>query len=169
MTARDRNIALHEAGHAVASCCLQCPILGVTIIPQAGSLGHVKHAPINWLNEQGAFHDTPDNRRSVESRIVISYSGPLASRKFQPRSYWRKGGRSDFITAKMLMDPLQCSDKRYNSLYERLLWRRAELLVDERWHEINAVADALLSHGMLDLKELEETILSAFVNRPKAV
>jgi hypothetical protein len=121
--------------------------------------------PIKFLNKEGQFIRTPSAISRAESRIVICYAGPLASRKFQPRSKWRDGGTTDFGAATLLMGSLQGPDDEYNTLYAKLLWRRAELLVDFRWSEINAVADALLEHRTLDWDALEAAIFSGLKKR----
>jgi hypothetical protein len=67
----------------------------------------------------------------------------------------------------VLMAHLQGPDFKYNNLYSKLLWRRAELLVDSRWREINAVADALIEHRRLDSKAIEAVIFSELAKSKK--
>jgi hypothetical protein len=160
----ERNTAFHEAGHAVAAFCVRQKVRKASIVPKMDTLGHVVHSPLKF-GDNGLFDDSPRGIDRAEKRIVICYAGPLASRKFQPRSRWKLGGSGDFDTARMLMAHLQGPDDKYNTLYSKLLWRRAELLVDFRWPEINAVAEALIEHRTLDADALEAAILSGLRNR----
>jgi|SRR5579883_2758856 len=165
---RERNTAIHEAGHAVASFYLQQRIRRATIVPDSDSLGHVKHTPLQF-GSNGVFDDSLRGVARAEARILICYAGPLAERKFQPRSRWRLHGGADFENAGELMARLQGTDAEYNRLYAALLWRRAELIVDLRWKDINAVADALLAHRTLDLDGVRAAIDSAYGLKPLAL
>jgi len=144
----ERNTAIHEAGHAVAAFYLHQRIRRATIVPRADSLGHVAHFPVKFA-DQGLFDDSRRGIDRAEKRVVILYAGPLASRKLAPRSRWRRGGSWDFEGVRVLMSHLQGNDDKYNTLYAKLIWRRAELLVEHRWKDICAVADALLEHRTL--------------------
>jgi hypothetical protein len=146
---RERNTAIHEAGHAVASYFLHHRILRATIVPKPGSLGHVRHTRLKF-SDQGMFDDSLRGTDRAEKHIVICYAGPLAARKFAPRSQWRQSGIIDFDIASELFSHLDTHDDEYNRLYAKLLWRQAQLLVDLRWREINAVADDLVQHRTLN-------------------
>jgi Peptidase family M41 len=162
----ERNTAIHEAGHAVAAFCVRQNVRKASIIPKMDTLGRVTHSPLKFA-DNGMFDDSLRGGDRAEKRIVICYAGPLASRKFQPRCRWRIGGSGDFDTAMVLMAHLQGPDFKYNNLYSKLLWRRAELLVDSRWREINAVADALIEHRRLDSKAIEAVIFSELAKSKK--
>jgi len=145
---RDHSTAIHEAGHAVASLSLHRRFHRVTIVPAADSLGHV--AP-TWLKYGDyEFDDSPRGVDRAEKEIIICYAGPLASRKLAPRSKWRCTGSADFARASQFLTYLSREDSQYNILYDKLLWREAELLVEFHWEDINSVADALLEHRTLD-------------------
>src|ERR1019366_5017556 len=108
------------------------------------------HQPIRWTR-QGVFDDSPHGIARAERHIVVCFAGPLASRKFQPRSRWRRTGTQDFETALELFYRIVVGpDQEYMERYHGLLWRRAELLIDYHWEEIQAVAADLLKHGTLD-------------------
>jgi hypothetical protein len=88
---RERNAAIHEAGHAAASYFLRHKIRYVTIIPKSGSLGYTSRAPMKFVH-RGVFDDSPRGVDRAEKYIVICFSGPFASRKLAPRSMWAVGG-----------------------------------------------------------------------------
>jgi hypothetical protein len=159
MNSNERNTAIHEAGHAVAGFFLHQRIRRVTIVPKDDTLGHAAHFPINF-EVDGEFDRSLRGIDRAEKRVVILYAGPIAERKFAPRSRWRLGGSGDFETAADWLSYLQGADDKYNTLHEKLLWRGAELLVDSRWREINAVADALLEHRTLNTKAVKTAIFS---------
>ncbi len=158
---RDRNIAIHEAGHAVAAFFQHRRILRATIVPDTDTLGHVLHPRLRF-GDRWSFDDSPRGIDRAEKYIVGSYAGPLASRKWAPRSRWRQMGASDFDSASEMLSRLAPhGDHEYNRLYHKLLWRRAELLVDLRWREIEAVADELMQKRTLDQEGVRAAIFKA--------
>ncbi len=88
---RDRNTAIHETGHAVASYFLHHRIRRVTIIPKGDSIGFISHERLKYAQD-GIFDDSPRGVDRAEKYIVICFAGPFASRKFAPRSTWAVGG-----------------------------------------------------------------------------
>jgi hypothetical protein len=165
---RERYTAIHEAGHAVAAFYLRHRVRKVTIVPTGDALGHVRHNPIMFA-KQGVFDDSLRGIARAETRIIILYAGPIAHRRFRPKSPWKLGGTSDFDLASKLMSHLEGPDYKCNRLYDRLLWRRAELLVDLRWRDINAVAKALLRHRTLNAREVNAAIDRAHGFKPVSV
>jgi ATP-dependent Zn protease len=141
--------AHHEAGHAVASIYLRQRIVRATIVPKKDSLGMVTAARLKFADHH-IFDCSPRGIDRAEKRIIICYAGPLASRKFAPRSRWKDTGSSDFEIATDLLSHLQVPDDKCNVLYAKLLWRRAECLVEHHWKDICAVAKALLERRTLD-------------------
>jgi ATP-dependent Zn protease len=155
-----RGTAIHEAGHAVASFYLHVKIKQVTIIPAERSLGHMRHAPIRFAR-QGEPYEFDDSEKGIartERRIILLWAGPLAERRFAPRSRWRVGAGSDFDVMVELFGQIQGEDDEAAKLYGRLLRRRAEILVELRWKDIVAVADALLEHKTLDAEGVRAAI-----------
>jgi hypothetical protein len=151
------DTAHHEAAHAVAAFYLRVKIKHVTIEPNADSLGHLRTSVMR-LGSGGLFDDSLRGVDRAERLIVVFYAGPLASRKFSPRSHWRAGGEVDFDTASLLFTHISSSDEKCRSLYWRLLWRRAEVLVETHWKEVRHLALALLKHKTLDSERVGDEI-----------
>jgi ATP-dependent Zn protease len=85
--------AIHEAGHAVAAWLLRVRVNSATIIPHSGALGHVTHAnPLRGVDLE--WDDSDRARLRAERYIKVCLAGPLAQKKFNPRSYrhwqWRE-------------------------------------------------------------------------------
>jgi hypothetical protein len=85
------EVAVHEAGHAVAAICLGGAVVAVSIIPDAdgNSLGHTRHHALkaNWGDRLidasyeascGGFVNSR-TRRWVEKRIMVCLAGGLAT------------------------------------------------------------------------------------------
>jgi hypothetical protein len=161
-----RGTAIHEAGHAVASFHLHVKIKAVTIIPAGDALGHMRHAPIAFTRDGITFDDSEKGVARTERRIILLWAGPLAERKFAPRSRWRVGAAGDFATMDELFFRIQGADNEAARLYGKLLQRRAQLLVEHRWQDIVAVADALLEHKALDAHGVSDAILRAHGIKP---
>jgi hypothetical protein len=152
-------VAHHEAGHAVTAIVLRTPIKSVTIVPAPGALGQLKHRPIHWGGRDGEFNSTPHGIDRAERHIMVSMAGPLASRKFLPGSHWRRTGNSDFDSVRVLFTHIISGpDPEYLRLYFGKLWRQAELLIDDNWKEIRAVAAELLKRGTLDKDAVRDAI-----------
>jgi hypothetical protein len=152
-----RVTAIHEAGHAVASFYLHVKIKAVTIIPAKDSLGKLTHPPIRFARD-GEFDDSVRGIDRAERHVMVYWAGPLAQRRFAPRSRWRIAASSDFAGMSELFSRIQGADDRAAILYGKLLHRRAQLLVDLRWKDIEAVADALLEHKTLDAEGVRAAI-----------
>jgi hypothetical protein len=162
------DTAHHEAAHAVIAHYLGVRIKHVTIVAQADSRGHVAHhSPLGRRLgvEGGQLVDSPRARERAEDEIMVCLAGPLASRKFGSRS-WRATGSSDFEIERAIFHQLAGEDVKYNALYSRLLWRRAELLVERRWKEIRTVASVLMEKSTISHDVLRATIGKALGLKP---
>lgn len=117
--------------------------------------------PLKFATD-GVFDDSLQGIHRAECRIITAYAGPIAQRAYAPRSPWRAcgGGHlepgTDFDVANDLLFRLAGSDELERNLLSKLLWRRAELLVQHRWRVIEAVAKRLLEVGRLTRREVFE-------------
>jgi hypothetical protein len=151
------DTAHHEAAHAVAGFALGVKMKYVTIIPKDDSLGHLRREAVRW-GQEGLFDDSPRGIARAECHIVTFLAGPLASRRFSPGSRWRIGGSSDFDSAELLLDRIGGHDAKHRDLYGKLLWRRSECLVEQRWKEVQHLAAVLLKHETLDANRVRDEI-----------
>lgn len=144
MSARStRIVAIHEAGHAVAAY-----LLAEQIRPAA-----LCHSPLKFTATY------PDDIARIERQIVVLYAGPLAQRKFSPRSRWRVSGAADLERVPRLHRRfLAGSDRRMKEIYARGMWQRAESFVEQHWWNITAVADALVEQRTLDRRGVKVAI-----------
>jgi hypothetical protein len=139
-----------------------------TIVPSrdGATLGHVLHVPLKFVHE-GELDDSPRGIKRAESRVVILYAGPIAERRFRKgRGSWRAGAGDDLDTAFTFLDHLAGPDRKHFELYQRLLWRRAELLVAIRWRDISAVAADLMRARTLDNEGVKAAIDRAYGFKP---
>jgi len=164
-----RVTAIHEAGHAVASYFLHVKIKAVTIIPAEDALGEVTHPPIRFASSPGVFDDSVRGIDRAERHIIVLWAGQLAQRKHAPRSRWRVSGSADREAAMKLFWHITSADEKARNLQSALLWRRAELLVEQHWKSILAVADALLEHKTLDADGVRAAVDRAHGLKPLAL
>lgn len=155
------QIAHHEAGHAVVACRLHKFPSKVTILPNKSSSGRaVFRRPL--LQEGMQSDNSPRNWLRIEHDMIIAMAGPLAQRRYAPRSDWRQnrywGERgTDFdIFADLLL--LQHDDEKVRDAYARYIRARAESLVENGWPAIERVAQALVDQQTLSREELSKTI-----------
>ena len=64
------DTAYHEAGHAVADFVFGVTIIRVSIVPDEGSLGHVRHKPPFQRDDVTEAELAPRTLRRLENRIV---------------------------------------------------------------------------------------------------
>jgi hypothetical protein len=149
-TERLKGTAIHEAGHAVAAYDLRVRIKYVTIAPDGDA--HVE------FGRHGMFDASLRGTDRAERHIMVRFAGQIAERKHAPRSKWRRGGWVDRAAALELLSCIDHPDQKVRDLHMKLLWRKAECLVEFRWKEIQAVADALLKHKRLDATHVAAVI-----------
>lgn len=147
---RLKGTAIHEAGHAVAAYALHVRIKYVTIAPEGDA--HVE------FGRHGTFDDSLRGTDRAERHIMVRFAGQIAERKHAPRSKWRRGGWVDRAAALELFSRIDHPDPKVRDLHMKLLWRKTEWLVEFRWKDIQAVADALLKHKKLDATQLAAVI-----------
>ncbi len=91
--------AYHEAGHAVIANSLHVPLKSVTIKPGDGYSGMLHHAPVltrRDIRKINEYSETPHQRDRMEKLAMICLAGPMAQRRYAPRSWRRWHGEADF-------------------------------------------------------------------------
>jgi hypothetical protein len=163
--------AYHEAGHAVAAWSLGAGPRAVTIVPHGADQGQVTHEdPLSGI--QLDFDGSDRARTRAERAIMICLAGPVAQRRFAPRSWRRWHGASDYVTAVDLARRINHSARAADA---HLKWLdiRTEDLIESLWGPVERVAAELLAHGTLAPDEIR-LLLSATGGRqgqeqPKSV
>lgn len=156
------SIAVHEAGHAVASFYLSTPLKYVTIVDDGteGTHGHVRQRRV-WFKKRAILDDSPRLRDRAERHILVSLAGQIALRRYAPRSRWQRGSKKDTVQAGELfwhISDFCYGDKMAERLYAALLWRRAEVLIENRWKDVVTVAHALVKRKRLTVDEVGDLI-----------
>jgi hypothetical protein len=165
---RDRLIAHHEAGHAIAYVEFDVPFKKVWLEYSKTGRGFVE-AESNYL-----VIPTP---AAYEEDAAISLAGPFAQRRYAPHSHWRlTAGYQGKIHGREIHTPE--SDLAYfwqniNALIDRdggydAVVKRIEActkaLIKARWSEVKLIAAALLAH-----KTLTERQVYRLVKRPPRI
>lgn len=144
-----RHTAHHEAGHAVLQFCLNLGVKQVTIVPdyEDGSAGASWH--------EGEFptdEDAEQLRMYAEEAFflrhaIADYAGGEAGRRAGDAD-WRVGAESDYREAREMVERITHDAESIRHL-DALAQRRAVVLVEHYWPEIEAVATALLESKTL--------------------
>jgi ATP-dependent Zn protease len=153
-TPNPRFTAYHEAGHAVLHVYLALGCEQVTIIPnyENGEAGFAKH--------QGEFpkdEDAESLRLYAEDAFwlrhaIAMYAGAEASRR-AGKEDWRAGADNDYYNAEDAINQITDDEESIRCLYN-LAMRRAVVLVEHYWPEIEALATALLKSRTLTGNEV---------------
>ena len=133
--------AYHEAGHAVVAYLLGRRLKRVSIVPNsdAETLGHCQRVP------HRNFHPdrigTKFDGRMVDE-MVASIAGPMAEEKFSGRRH-TQGAQKDYQMAEDLVAYVTPSFEEGRDFYKWVRGRTKRML-DTRWPQVTAVAEALL-------------------------
>jgi ATP-dependent Zn protease len=156
-----RNVAYHEAGHAVAGFLLHRAIRYATIIPGDGTLGHVRHTdtPI-WIREER--NDSPRSEGWIKNQIVILLAGGYAEAKI--------AGRHNHVSccgdyeAAFGMACNRSGSTEEASAYFKWLGIVAKNLIhhEHNWYAVTKVAEALIEKKRLSGKEIKHLICTAY-------
>ena len=145
--------AYHEAGHMVAALRLRVRIRTATIIPGDGYLGKVKHERLFPKIEIEAG-DINRIEGKISKQIVISLAGPIAQRRFNPRSWRHYHGQHDHETAADLALKINGRDEKATDAYLKWLSLRAERLIEDDRPLVTACAERLMREKTLGYGEI---------------
>jgi hypothetical protein len=165
---RRQTTAFHEAGHAVVAHALGVRLYGATVVPAEGYAGQVEHESVLRRIRLDVDGSTRARLR-VERAIKIGLAGAVAQQRHRPPSLrrWRTDG--DYQSVAELALRVCGTEKIANAFIEWLRLETAALL-DLRWHEVKAVAKALLEKHHLTGAEIDETIQAlAWAPRKRSV
>lgn len=147
--------AHHEAGHAVVSLALGRAVRRVSIVPNPkdDTLGHCRGYPSRRL-ARVSFLPFEEARRVVEVRALVLFAGGLAEAEFLGRAnrVGAQGDREDL--ADLLL--IATGSAAEAAAYGNWLCERARNMVLAHWHQIQAVAGALLERKVLSGAEVRE-------------
>jgi hypothetical protein len=149
--------AYHEAGHAVIAYLLGYKPQSATIVPTVDAAGYVIHAnPLHGF--QLDIDGSDEARLRVESAITICFAGPIAQKRYSPRSWRRVHGQWDYDTIAELGLRV-CGSGEQAAAFIR--WRELVTLdlVKAHWLRIQQVAGQLLEREHLSYADLDAIIV----------
>jgi hypothetical protein len=138
------NAAYYIAGQAAVARGIGAVVYSAAINPR-------------WMHE-GEIAIGRGRCRLKEDRDLIYLAGPMAQRRFAPRSNWRTGN-NDFDIVKK--DRVFTDGSSFGKRYLVFLEVAAQRLVDHFWADIEAIAKALLKHGTLTGRQILAVISEA--------
>jgi len=151
------NVAVHEAAHAVASYYLLTPLKYATIVRKGRIVGHTRQRVVRF-DRAGVFDKSPRGRDRAERHILVALAGMLAQGRLAPDPRWLRGSNGDAELAMKLFWHISDRDAEARDLYLSLLYRRTELLVENHWKDILAVARTLVQRKTLSAAEIADVI-----------
>lgn len=162
-----KDIAYHEAGHALLSYKLRKEIEFVTIIPnkEEGYLGCVQHLKteknLSYVNESGEFSVYKKDRPKIEKNVMIYCAGHIAEIKYT-KEVVEEINVTDFQYVLDFLVALSDSDKE-SEAYLNWLYTKTETIINkgENWYAVEALANELLVYKELDGKETVKIIRDA--------
>jgi hypothetical protein len=142
-----REVAYHEAGHAVAHILYGHPVDEITVKPdpEQESLGHVKSV-YGGIIQQHCLADDGLQMEMVRQIVRAIYAGLAAQRLFNARA-GRGGADQDYWQAAELADEF-CLGNDVQRWHRRQI-AAAQILVKEHRAAVSAIADALCKRKTL--------------------
>jgi hypothetical protein len=118
MPTRRDDTAYHEAGHAVITFRLGIEVLEVSAVPGGhGIAGYSQHGHL--------FTQPGSDRGNLDRAIQVNLAGPIAQKRFNPRSFRRWHARGDYDCALGLCRYIAgSSGQRDYFLYQMRVTRR---------------------------------------------
>jgi len=153
-TRAEQITAYHEAGHAVMARYFGMPVYGASVVGTEDSAGRVMHG-IGRAKEI----EVDESDGKVEAVVCVAAAGYLASSRAVPRSQRDDRGTPDRAAAIDWLDRIAPDDEVL--LFYRLLRMRTDRYLAMKWHQVEAVAQALLEHKTLNKRELLQVIKDA--------
>lgn len=158
MDARDRRVAYHEAGHAVASAALGRKIRSVSIEPVEDLAGSVRNSRVRRLHPQALG---PGRMRyMVERECLILLAGPAAE---SLAGYRQRAGMRDWNGSLQLIALISGSVDEQRP-YAEWLYQRACTLLRVHWSATQLLARALVERRCLNGRQARALLAS--VDRP---
>jgi ATP-dependent Zn protease len=141
------RVAYHEAGHVVSAFAD-----GLAL-----RVARLKPEPECLFNKP--LDRSCPTREAIERHVHFYFSGYLAERRYAPREVQLRNSAPDLANARKLIALLVGQDGQdFVAHYQRLCYE-AQILIMQRWHEIDAVATALLEREALSAMELHAIIV----------
>jgi len=167
MIARPRQIAYHEAGHAVIGWRLRTRVRRASIRPENdGSAGHVLMVKFR----KGWDPDLLDEyvvRRRLEPQIISLFAGVIAERRFTGRRHnWTGAGYDLHEAAGLVLHCVGGNPGPVFTKYSAWLWETAKERVEGHWPQIEAVAAALLESETMTGQQIRDVILASYGLQP---
>jgi hypothetical protein len=165
-----RRTAHHEAGHAVLYAKKKVPFKWVAVRPllpdQQGGFEDEQMDAFDFgrvhcgttFRYGGGFNDISE---CWHQELILAYAGPVAEARFLGSTRVSVVG-GDLKMVKVCLDAAYQEDRQLAEDYLDL----AKLLVDRHWHEIEAVALALIERRILTTKEVNKIIRASGIEVP---
>jgi hypothetical protein len=156
-TSQVEATAYHEAGHAVIAYMLGYQPQSVTIVPAVDTAGHIIQTnPLHGF--QLDIDGSDEARLRIESLITICFAGPIAQKRYNPRSWRRAHGEWDYGKITELGLGVCGSDEQANAF---IRWREivARDMVRAHWLRIQLVAGQLIERESLSHTDLDAIIV----------
>ncbi len=157
---------IHEAGHAVAATVLCGDVVDVWVNIDARKIGEVggytnRHDPCYAVKNKlgiadGTQTSSPEYIKAVGNNLIIAFAGPEAQRQHDPKSVRKHAFRDDQEQITTILGQAQSQMAREQ--FRHRAARNARIIVAEHWSAIERVAEALLLHGTLTGKQVEELV-----------
>jgi hypothetical protein len=149
-----RATAYHEAGHAVIGAIHGRQPTSIDIVHDAqGNAGHTLFADDLPPEFKRYFNQSPEKRRYLEMRVLITLAGTAAHDILFPGREHDEGDRRDECQAAKMIEESASWHQDHTAYLEAMKIKVRKQLKD-RWPNVARVAEALLRQNYLSGAEL---------------
>ncbi len=160
--------AYHEAGHAVVAYDQGVRVHGISIVPDEGRMGHIAIDTL-LLNQLAPTFQTNKgarNRFTMERHVMVLQGGHAAVNRLVPDSRELadtvNSEGSDRNIAMSLLEAFASGNREAEKYYQWLDARTEGIMANPmRWHQVEALVNALLNEGSLGARRVRMVIKDA--------
>jgi hypothetical protein len=160
-------VAYHEAGHAALDVLFGHKLETVTIRAEDGrAAGYAEKDRSE--HDMMRYEDMAVKQIPFERAIMAALGGAVAQRKFAAHTIDDSLLADDYALVNEYLDELECESEQVREAYLRRLQLRTEVLIEQNWPQVCAIAHGLVERGTMTGAEVRTVYMDTTAKLPFA-